>query len=86
MHTFDNQPLKPKAHARKWIQSHGLSETPTFHEFFEVVCKELQGNDRLDITNRTLTPTKDIAKLFKIPENQAIHIFEFLLLVPDVFH
>ena len=86
LHTMNHQPLKPKAHAKKWIQSHGLSETPSFHEFFEAICHELKAEDRLDITNRTLTPTKDIAKLFKIAENQPIHIFDFLLLVPSVFH
>ena len=85
MHTMDYQPLKPKAHAKKWILAHGLSETPSFHDFFEAVCNELKGEDRLNITDRTLTPNKDIAKLFKVPENQPIHIFDFLLLVPDVF-
>ncbi len=34
MHTMDHQALKPKAHAKKWIQAHGLSETPSFHDFF----------------------------------------------------
>jgi hypothetical protein len=85
MHTMDHQPLKPKAHAKKWIQAHGLSETPTFHDVFEAICEDLKGEDRLDLTNRTLTPTKEIAKLFKIPENKPIHIFDFLLLVPEVF-
>jgi hypothetical protein len=85
LHTMDHQPLKPKAHAKKWIQAHGLPETPSFHDFFEAICKELQDEDRLDITNRTLIPTKDIAKLFKVPANEPIHIFDFLLLVPDVF-
>jgi hypothetical protein len=85
MHTMDYQPLKPKAHAKKWIVAHGLSDTPSFHDFFEAVCKELKEEDRLNITDRTLIPNKDIAKLFKVPVDQPIHIFDFLPLVPEVF-
>lgn len=86
MHTMDRQPLKPKSHAKKWIQAHGLSETPTFQEFFNAICTDLQAEDRLDLTYRTVTPTKEIAKLFRIEENKPIHILDFLVLAPEIFH
>ena len=85
MHTMDYQPLKPKSHVKKWLQNHELPETPTFHEFFAAVCHDLKREDRLDITHRTVTPTKEIAKLFRVEENKPIHIFDLLLQVPEVF-
>ncbi len=86
LHTLDRHPLKPRAHVKKWLQSHELPDCPSFQEFFEAVCRDLKREDRLDITARTVTPTKEVAKLFKIKENQPIHIFDLLLRAPEVFH
>lgn len=85
MNTMDRQPLKPKAHAKKWMISHDLPETPTFHAFFEKVCDDLAKEHRLDLAHRTLTPNKEIAKLFRIQENQAIHIMDFIVQATEVF-
>ena len=85
MNTMDKQPLKPKAHAKKWMVSHGLSEKPTFHEFFEKVCDDLANEHRLDLAHRTLTPNKEIAKLFRIKENEPIHIMDFIVQATEVF-
>jgi hypothetical protein len=85
MHTLDRQPLKPKPHVKRWLKKHNLPETPTFQEFFEVVCDELQKEDRLDLSQRTLTPTKEIAKLFCVEADSPIHILDFLMQATEVF-
>jgi hypothetical protein len=86
MQTMDRQPLKPKsASVKKWLKSHNLPETPTFQEFFDVVCSELQKEDRLNLSDRTVTPTKDIAKLFCVEAETPIHVLEFLMQATEVF-
>ena len=86
MHTMDRQPLKPKsASVKKWLKSHNLPETPTFQEFFDVVCSELQKEDRLNLSDRTITPTKEIAKLFSVKAETPIHVLDFLTQATEVF-
>lgn len=85
MHTLDRQPLKPKPHVKRWLKKHNLSETPSFQEFFAVVCDELSKSDRLDLTNRTLTPTKEIASLFRVEAEVAIHVLDLLMQATEVF-
>jgi hypothetical protein len=86
MNSMDKQALKPKAHAKKWIAAHDLPETPTFYEFFEKVCDDLAKEQRLDLATRTLVPTKEIAKLFRVKENEPIHILDFIMQAPEIFH
>jgi hypothetical protein len=86
MHTMDRHPLKPKsAFVKKWLKTHNLPETPTFQEFFEVVCDELQKDDRLNLSERTITPTKEIAKLFSVEAEIPIHVLDFIMQATEVF-
>lgn len=85
MHSMDKLPLKPKAHAKKWLEKHSLPENPTFEEVFGKICDELNKDHRLNIANRTLTPNKEIAKLFHVKADEPIHIFDFLMQAPEVF-
>jgi hypothetical protein len=86
MHTLDRQPLKPKSHVKRWLKKHKLPETPTFQEFFAEVCSQLEKEDRLDLSKRTVTPTKDIAQLFQIEAETPIHVVDLLMKATEVFH
>lgn len=85
MHTLDRQPLKPKPHIKRWLKKHNLPETPTFQEFFGVICDVLAKEDRLDLSQRTLKPTKEIASLFRIEAETPIHVLDLLMQAPEVF-
>lgn len=86
MHTLDHQPLKPKAHVKRWLKKHNLPDTPSFQEFFEVICDELTKEDRLNLSERTVMPTKEIANLFNIEAEKPIHILDLLMQATEVFH
>jgi hypothetical protein len=85
MHTLDRHPLKPKSHVKRWLKKHNLSETPSFQEFFAVVCDELTKGDRLNLSERTVTPTKEIANLFNIEAEKPIHVLDLLMQATEVF-
>lgn len=85
MHTLDRQALKPKPHVKRWLKKQNLSETPSFHEFFEVVCDQLTKEDRLDLSKRTVRPTKEIANLFNIEAETPIHVLDLLMQATEVF-
>ena len=86
MNTLDRHPLKPKTHVKRWLKKHTLPETPSFQEFFEVICNELAKEDRLNLSARTVTPTKEIASLFNIEAEKPIHILDLLMQATEVFH
>lgn len=86
MNTLDRTPLKPKSHVKRWLRKHNLSETPTFQEFFGVICDELTKGDRLDLSSRTVRPTKEIASLFQIEAETPIHVLDLLMKSTEVFH
>lgn len=83
---LDEMPLKPRAHTRKWLERHGLSQEITFTVFFEALLNELATEKRLDLTTRTLIPTKEIASLYRIPQDTAISVFDLLERTPVLFH
>jgi hypothetical protein len=85
LNTLDRQPLKPKPHVKKWLKKQNLPESPTFHEFFEVVCDQLTKEDRLDLSQRTVRPTKEIATLFHIEAEKPIHVLDLLVHATEVF-
>jgi hypothetical protein len=86
IHTLDCHPLKPKPHVKRWLKKHNLPETPSFQEFFGAVCDELTKGDRLNLSERTVTPTKEIANLFNIEAEKPIHVLDLLMQATEVFH
>jgi len=86
LNTLDRLPLTPKPHVKRWLKKHKLSETPSFQEFFEIVCAELTKEDRLNLSARTITPTKEIASLFHIEAEKPIHVLDLLMQATEVFH
>lgn len=85
MNTLDRQPLKPKSHVKRWLKKHNLPDTPTFEEFFGEVCNVLTKDDRLNLSERTVTPTKEIAQLFCVEAEKPIHILDLLVQATEVF-
>ena len=85
LNTMDRQPLKPKSHVKRWLKKHNLSDTPSFQEFFGVICDELAKEDRLDLSTRTIKPTKEIAMLFRVEAETPIHVLDLLMRAPEVF-
>jgi hypothetical protein len=83
---LDEMPLKPRAHTRKWLEAHGLCQEISFTRFFETVLNELASEKRLDLTTRSLIPTKDIASLYRIPQDTPISVFDLLERTPVLFH
>jgi hypothetical protein len=83
---LDEMPLKPRAATRKWLAAKGLSNEVTFTLFFETLLNQLAADHRLDLTNRTIIPTKDIASLYQIPLDVPISIFDILERTPLLFH
>lgn len=83
---LDEMPLKPRAHTRKWLEQHGLGQEITFTVFFEALLNELATEKRLDLTTRTVIPTKEIASLYRIPQDTAISVFDLLERTPVLFH
>ena len=78
--------VNTRAHMRKWLEAHGLTERSSYADFFDVVLNELSQENRLDLSARTLCPTAQLAALLKIPKDKPIHIIDFLALAPTLFH
>jgi hypothetical protein len=84
--TLDAVPLKPRAHTRKWLEANGLSQEISFGDFFDFLLSQLAARKRLDLTSRSLLPTKDVANLYRIPVEKPISIFDLLERTPTLFH
>ncbi len=83
---LDEMPLKPRAATRKWLETHGIMTEVSFTRFFETLLNQLAAEKRLDLTSRTVIPTRDIAALYQIPVETPISVFDLLERTPVLFH
>lgn len=80
--------LQPRPATAKWLESHNLTLTPTFQEFFTAFLREHSDHERLDVSARTVWLHSDALSMFGYNKKQQdpVPILDILARLPEAFY
>lgn len=77
-HTLSEIPLQPRTRLMKWLTDRGLPMNSSFRDFFEAFLEEHGKEDRLDLSNRTVSLNTYAGTLFGVKSNTVLSVFDVL--------
>lgn len=80
--------LQPRPATAAWLESRGLSSTPTFQEFFTTFLQHHADHERLDLSARTIRLHTDTLRVFGYPKTQKepVALLDLLARLPEAFY
>lgn len=79
-------PLQPRTKMMKWLTDRHLSVESTFSEFFEAFVEEHAKEQRLDLSNRSVTLNESACVLFGYKKRDpVVSIWELLEKLPQLY-